>query len=229
MRGRLFKGLCVALMAFSAAMVAGDVHGGQYPWEPPDPGAPAYEYLYYPGQSVYFDTARELYFFPMDEGWVKAPTLPADVRKELGEFVILRMSTYKPYLYHSQVREAYSGKSPRRAPATPKPPRKASESDSSYKVMTNTTSVPLTYWYYPAAFTYYDPRREVYYYRTDGQWIQSPRLPQEIGQHKGDPVMLQIDADPPILRHAQVVEKHPHPGYDVNVQEFIEIKRVYKK
>lgn len=216
----------VPCFAGKRGLSAGAPGEGAFPWEPADDRVAKYEYLYYPDSSVYFDTARELYFFPQDDRWIKSPTLPVEIRRGLGEFVILKMGTYKPYLFHSDVTRKYpSSKSEVRSTDIAKP-EPAGEASPSREALHRGEH---RYLYYPAAFVYYDPAKGVYYYRSDGQWLQSPKLPEEIAGHKGDAVTLRMNVDPPMLNHAEVVQKYPHPGYDVNVQKIIKVKRIYKK
>lgn len=74
---------------------------------PPD-HAPAhgyrakYQYRYYPSNSVYYDSARRLYFYLRGENWEVGASLPTSLKAELGDYVSLELDTDKPYLHYSE-------------------------------------------------------------------------------------------------------------------------------
>ena len=82
----------------------------------PPPHAPAhgyrakYNYHYYPHNSVYFDTHRNLYFYLEGNTWRMSVSLPKEIYVELGDHVSIEMgigacalcSWYKVYRYPSQ-------------------------------------------------------------------------------------------------------------------------------
>lgn len=226
-----------------------------YPWEPTKGYTAQNRYLYYPVPQVYFDTQRELYFFRTDRGeWIKSPTLPMNLRQRLGEFVILKMDTNEPYQFQSEVVRYYPPSHPvkqsevvkaRRveAPAPPvekrrstvivtgesppvKPAKVGRETEKSLSPWVPRGSEPsYRYYYYPDSFVYYDRDRNLYYYRSDNQWIQSDLLPGYIVDNIGSPVSLIMKTDMPYMYHSEVIKKYPHPGYNTNVQKIIKIQR----
>jgi hypothetical protein len=166
----------------------------------------------------------------MQGKWIKSPTLPIKIRRSLDEFVILNMGTYKPYMFHSEVKKYYpASRQQVRRPAPVQAPKEKRKRISLPSITPRSYTGRYRYEYYPAAFVYYDTIRGVYFYRLNGQWIESPKLPEEINPYKGSPVYLDLDTDRPYLFHSEVIKKYPHPGYDTNVQEIIRIKRIYRK
>lgn len=79
----------------------------------PPPHAPAhgyrakYNYYYYPGSSVYYDTYRKLYFYLEGNNWRVSVSLPQDIRVKLGDHVSIEMGTDKPYTYHEEHSRKY--------------------------------------------------------------------------------------------------------------------------
>jgi len=78
---------------------------------PPD-HAPAHgyrakhQYRYYPDSDVYFDTARNVYFYIDKGGWRMAAALPGFIHLPSG-FVTLGMDSDKPYTYHHEHKAKY--------------------------------------------------------------------------------------------------------------------------
>ena len=222
-----------------------------FPWAPSQNQTGKYRYLYYPGAAVYFDSVRELFFFNMDGQWIKSPTLPSELRPRLGEFVILNMDTSEPYQFHTEVTKYYPATGQARRSEIPASPPRVSRSvtpvqkeappqkTQAVPEQTRQASPPWAsapgeasyrYQYYPDAFVYYDTARNVYYYRPDGQWLESETLPAYIAENMGSPVSLDMNTDRPYQYHSEVVARYPHPGFNKNVQKIIKIERevIYK-
>ena len=79
---------------------------------PPD-HAPAHgyrakhQYRYYPDKSVYYDTARRLYFYMRGDNWEIGASLPAGLKTDIGDYVSLELDTDKPYTYYSEHAKQY--------------------------------------------------------------------------------------------------------------------------
>jgi hypothetical protein len=69
-----------------------------------------FKYRYYPRSKVYYDVAREVYFYLKGENWEVGIALPSHLQKDLGEFVSLELDTDRPYLYIEEHNEKYSSK-----------------------------------------------------------------------------------------------------------------------
>jgi hypothetical protein len=69
-----------------------------------------YQYHYYPSCKVYYDTAREIYFYLKGENWEVGVTLPSHIKNDLGEYVSLELETDKPYLLNEEHNKKYSSK-----------------------------------------------------------------------------------------------------------------------
>jgi len=57
-----------------------------------------YNYHYYPGANVYYDTDRKIYFYMKGENWAASVSLPLDLKLQLGNHVSVEMDCDKPYL-----------------------------------------------------------------------------------------------------------------------------------
>ena len=84
--------------------------GGPPPWAPAHGYRAKHQYRYYPGQKVYYDDSRGVYFYYHDGEWDISANLPVDININLGDYVTLDMDTDRPYIYHSDVEARYSGK-----------------------------------------------------------------------------------------------------------------------
>jgi len=79
---------------------------------PPD-HAPAhgyrskYRYRYYPANSVYFDSARQIYFYLKGENWEVGASLPAGLKTDFGDYVSIELDTDKSYVYYSKHKKQY--------------------------------------------------------------------------------------------------------------------------
>jgi hypothetical protein len=71
-----------------------------------------FKYRYYPRSKVYYDVAREVYFYLKGENWEVGIALPSHFQKDLGKFVSLELDTDKPYLYNEEHNERYASKKP---------------------------------------------------------------------------------------------------------------------
>ncbi len=83
----------------------------------PPSHAPAYgyrakhQYRYYPSQSVYYDTARGLYFYLERDNWQVSVSLPSKLKVSLGNYVEMELETDKPYVqYKEHVKKYPPGK-----------------------------------------------------------------------------------------------------------------------
>ena len=82
--------------------------GGPPPWAPAHGyRAKQHMYRYYPSSEVYFDTTRNVYFYPQNGAWQVSTTLPGSINLGAGSYVDLEMATDKPYTYHNDVRSHY--------------------------------------------------------------------------------------------------------------------------
>ena len=74
---------------------------------PPD-HAPAHgyrakhQYRYYPAKSVYYESARRLYFYLKGENWEIGASLPTGLKADLGDYVSIELDTDKPYIYYAE-------------------------------------------------------------------------------------------------------------------------------
>ena len=79
----------------------------------PPPHAPAhgyrakYGYRYYPSNSVYFDTNRQVYFYLEGNKWRMSVSLPKEIHLKIGDYVSIEMNTDKPYIYYSEHKRKY--------------------------------------------------------------------------------------------------------------------------
>lgn len=159
--------------------------GGPPPWAPARGERAAYHYLYYPDATVYFDSDRELYFYPRNDKWVKAPNLPRTFRSRLGDSVTLDMMTPYPYEFHQEVIRFYPAQARRHETAR------------------------YEYRYYPASAIYYDVQRHVYFYPYKGSWRKTRTLPKTIYIDRDRFVTLDMDTDEPYIHHSETVRKYP--------------------
>ena len=65
-------------------------------------------YEYYPDARVYFDPARQLYFFLEANRWAARASLPPQIKVRVGSPVIVNLATERPYEYDDEVRQKYS-------------------------------------------------------------------------------------------------------------------------
>ncbi|HKK34337.1 MAG TPA: hypothetical protein VJ934_12420 [Desulfomicrobiaceae bacterium] len=65
-----------------------------------------YRYRYYPDARVYFDIARERYFYTTGDRWRVSVSIPDRIRVRMGSSVIIEMDSDRPYLKnHDHVRK----------------------------------------------------------------------------------------------------------------------------
>lgn len=65
-------------------------------------------YEYYPEARVYFDPARQLYFFMEANRWAAKAVLPPQIKVRVGSPVVVDLDTERPYEYDDEVRQKYS-------------------------------------------------------------------------------------------------------------------------
>jgi len=80
---------------------------GPPPWAPAHGHRKKHQYRYYPDCSVYYDTGRSLYFYIESDNWTVAASLPSRLYEHLGGYVVVDMTTDKPYTYHSEHKKKY--------------------------------------------------------------------------------------------------------------------------
>ena len=80
---------------------------GPPPWAPAHGYRAKYHYYYYPASYVYFDVERRLYFYYGGDQWKVSVSLPAEIRINTADYVVLDMETDKPYRYHTDVVKHY--------------------------------------------------------------------------------------------------------------------------
>jgi hypothetical protein len=68
--------------------------------------------------------------------------------------------------------------------------------------------VRYKYQYYPDSQVYYEPSREVFFYRYQGEWLKSPTLPRALRDRLGDFIIVEMYATDPTVFHADVVRKY---------------------
>ena len=66
-----------------------------------------YNYRYYPGSSVYFDSVRGVYFYFKGDNWTISTSLPDYIRLNIGSYVNIEMDTDKPYIKHKEHSKKY--------------------------------------------------------------------------------------------------------------------------
>ncbi|MCK4376097.1 MAG: hypothetical protein KAX19_12235 [Candidatus Brocadiae bacterium] len=64
-------------------------------------------YRYYPSCCVYFDIERKLYFYLEGGNWRVSARLPAGIRMDVGEAVVLSLETDRPYLHFQKHKTSY--------------------------------------------------------------------------------------------------------------------------
>jgi hypothetical protein len=69
----------------------------------------------------------------------------------------------------------------------------------------------FTYRYFPSSFVYFNIDRGIYFYLSDGIWVESYSLPQTISIPPDGYVILKMDVDKPYIFHKDVIKKYP-PG-----------------
>jgi hypothetical protein len=79
----------------------------------PPPHAPAhgyrakYTYYYYPDAGVYFDTARQLYFYMDDGRWRISVSLPRHLHVRLDDHVTIHMNSDRPYTHYRKHKKKF--------------------------------------------------------------------------------------------------------------------------
>jgi hypothetical protein len=189
---------------------------------PSTPTAPApeqrlrYKYQYYPDVNVYYEPTREVFFYMHEGEWIKSPTLPRELRKRLGDFVIVELLSDDPTRYHADIMRHYSGQeaSPPAvgeeppAPVGAQPPAEPSGPSPSGRPALN-----YRYNYYPEAQVYFDPARGLYFY-FDQHWITADSMPRQLEGHLEDYVIVEMPTATPYDYDAQVrkVTRERPPG-----------------
>ena len=80
---------------------------GPPPWAPAHGHRKKYTYRYYPDCSLYYDTGRSLYFYIEADNWTVAASLPNHLYEDLGGYVVVDLTTDKPYTYHNDHKKKY--------------------------------------------------------------------------------------------------------------------------
>lgn len=81
----------------------------------------------------------------------------------------------------------------------------------------------FTYRYYPSSFVYFSIDRGIYYYLSDGVWVDSYSLPRTI-VIRDDYIILKMDVEKPHVFHKDVAKRYP-PG----LKKKLKGKGKYKK
>jgi hypothetical protein len=68
-----------------------------------------YEYDYYPGAEVYYDTGRRIYYYHGPDGWVSSSSLPAHISLHLYRRHHFRSRHRHPYRGHRHHRRRFRG------------------------------------------------------------------------------------------------------------------------
>ncbi len=76
-------------------------------YAPPHTRAARHHYRYFPGNEVYFDTSRNLYFYLSDNVWLSGPLLPSYIQIDLNNFVTMELAGPKPFVYHQDTIKRY--------------------------------------------------------------------------------------------------------------------------
>lgn len=76
---------------------------------------------------------------------------------------------------------------------------------------TSGESAKFTYRYFPSSFVYFNIDIGKYYYLSEGKWVDSYSLPQDIPIDRDDYVILEMMIDKPYMFHEDVVKKYPPP------------------
>jgi hypothetical protein len=66
-----------------------------------------HRYEYYPEAQVYFDPARQLYFFMQANRWAARATLPPEINVRIGPRVVVQLDSERPYEFHEEIRRYY--------------------------------------------------------------------------------------------------------------------------
>jgi hypothetical protein len=109
-RGRVTLITSLSLIALGLALLTasgcqemrGRERGGAAPGS-----QPIYRYHYYPDSAVYMDPARKLFFYYNGERWMTTTLLPAEIRVDWKNYVVLQMDTDKPYRHHAETVRKY--------------------------------------------------------------------------------------------------------------------------
>jgi hypothetical protein len=168
----------------------------------------AYRYQYFPDAQVYFDPSRELYFYMFNGEWTKSPALPRELRKRLGDFVVMETDGDDPYQHYKEAMKSRSGPVESGATEAKSAPPDEHAPYLSYR-----------YYYYPRKQVYFDPANRTYFYLRGNRWEGSPTLPAQIREPLGDHVIIETDTDSPYTYHKQVLHMYSeqakaHPEAD---------------
>lgn len=71
------------------------------------PSSVKHRYNYYPDAQVYFDPARQLYFFMEANRWLARAVLPREINVSIGPPVVVDLDSERPYDRHDDVRRIY--------------------------------------------------------------------------------------------------------------------------
>ena len=81
--------------------------GGPPPHVPAHGYRSKYSYRYYPSCYVYFDVSRKCYLYMAGDSWEVMTSVPASMRAQLGEYVIIEMDTDRPYTEFKEHKKKY--------------------------------------------------------------------------------------------------------------------------
>lgn len=85
------------------------VNGGGPPPSTPLPASQGRSqlYRYYPSAQVYFEPARNMWFYMSGGTWQVGASLPGGLSVQVGDYVNLELNTERPYIYHAEHRQKY--------------------------------------------------------------------------------------------------------------------------
>ncbi len=120
-------GMSIVLILFGVCLLIG-CRGArvEVSTAPPKPGPPSHApahgyrakhvYHYYPSAYVYYEPVRSLYFYYENGRWEAGVTLPNHIKISVGERVIIRMDSDRPYIKFKAHKKQYPpGKPKKRA------------------------------------------------------------------------------------------------------------------
>ncbi len=188
-------------------------------------------YLYYPDAGVYFDKAKELFFYQTSGNWQKAQTLPREIKDSLSEFVTVDLATTTPHELHQRVVTLYPGVA--QSVVVQQQSGVSSSSSSGSSVVTQqmqgnlpssapsgsqTVTYEYQYRYYPDASVYFDEGRKQYFYNVNGQWEKAAALPGELQARLDEFVELDMNTEKPFQYHQEIRQTYPDSGAAGQVQ-----------
>jgi hypothetical protein len=179
----------------------------------PPPHAPAHghrakhQYRYYPQEQVYFDPARQVFFYLHGPNWHMSASLPALLQVTHSHFVTIEVEHQQPYVDFERHQKKY-------------PKKKAEKNRKNKKYEYNGGGQPAVvlspagppqdyrpqhqYRYYPQEQVYFDPGRQVFFYLNGPNWHMGASLPASLQVTHSHFVTVEVEHQQPYLEF----EKH---------------------